>query len=125
MVKTKKVPVPEVGKTYGYFDDGKIRRSRYDIVDVTEIVPFAEIDVATRREWERDVEDCGFLYATTTDVFVKGRSQGVFYGKLEPVVFARTVDGRWFSLEWKAGVLDLDGSLLKRLEDRENKDDAN
>ena len=37
-------PVPEVGKEYHAFDDGKIKPSRHSIVRITEIVPFTAVN---------------------------------------------------------------------------------
>lgn len=38
----KKQPIPEVGKDYHIFDDGKIKPSRHYIAKILEIVPFEE-----------------------------------------------------------------------------------
>ena len=36
----KEQPVPEVGKEYHIFDDGKVRPSRHYIAKVVEVIPF-------------------------------------------------------------------------------------
>ena len=37
-------PVPEVGKEYHAFDDGKIRPSRLEHVKIVEVIPFKECE---------------------------------------------------------------------------------
>ncbi len=36
--------IPEIGKTYNCFDDGKISKSRMYQVTITEIIPFEKAD---------------------------------------------------------------------------------
>jgi hypothetical protein len=36
----KKQPLPEIGKEYHIFDDGKIRKSRHHICKIVDIIPF-------------------------------------------------------------------------------------
>jgi len=103
--------VPVVNKTYKYFDDGKIRVSRMDNVLITEVVPFRKIDRRTKKDWKAEVKSCAWLYLNKTDYFVKGHLER----SNEDVVFVRIEDNQWFSLGWWAGLLDLDGSLTKRL----------
>ena len=105
--------LPEIGKTYHYFDDGKIRLSRREEVIITEIIPFNEIDSETLREWKEEVIECHWLYAKETDYFIKANlkiEKDLYY-----LVFVRTLDNRWFSLGWWAGVLDVDGTLNNKL----------
>ncbi len=103
--------IPELNKTYNYFDDGKISESRKDKVKIYDVVRFNEIDVETLNNWEREVEECYWLYRKDTDYFIKGRLKK----DDRDVVFVRTKDNGWFSLGWWAGRLDLDGSLTVRL----------
>ena len=110
----KPQPVPEVGKEYHAFDDGKIRRSRHSIVRITEVVPFASVNhKAFLEEWQQEVEDCYWLYAKETDYFVKAEWDD------ETSYFVRTQDGGWFSLGWFGARLDIDGSLYQKLLERE------
>lgn len=105
-------PIPEIGKTYNCFDDGKIRQSRLYTVDVVDVVPFNNIDEETRIEWLEEVNRCYWLYATETDYFIKTEN-----GEDGNAVFARTLEGGWFSLGtfMNCGVLDVDGELTARL----------
>ena len=89
--------LPEINKTYNYFDDGKIRESRRFPVKITGIVPFDKIDEDTHDLWEIEHTQCDWLYADTTDYFVIGNLSDREYDR-EIVVFVRTVDGGWFSL---------------------------
>ena len=104
-------PVPEVGKEYHAFDDGKIRPSRLEHVKIVEVIPFMECeDIELIVQWCREVKDCYWLYATETDYFIKA-----YCPKDDPMYFVRTVDGGWFSLGWWASRLDMDGSLYKQM----------
>lgn len=107
----------EIGKTYNYFDDGKIRESRRMPVVITDIIPFNEVDSETKGYWIEDVADCHWVYAKETDYFIKGNLllDETTEGEIEKIIFVRTVDNDWFSLGWWAGTLDVDGSLTNLL----------
>ena len=107
--------VPEVGKTYNCFDDGKIRYSRLYTVDVVNVIPFKDIDEETLIRWKEIVNDCDFLFAKETDFFVKTAN-----GEDGDAVFVRTLDGGWFSIGdfMNSGRLDIDGSLTAILEEK-------
>lgn len=108
----KEQPVPEVGKEYHVFDDGKIKPSRHGIVRVTEVIPFTEVNhEAFLEEWRQEVMDCYWLYATDTDYFIKAE----YDDEEEPSYFVRTKDGGWFSLGWFGARLDIDGSLYSKM----------
>jgi hypothetical protein len=105
--------IPKINKTYNCFDDGKISNSRLYTVDITEVIPFKEIDNDTFELWKIEVKDCPYLYATKTDYFVKyiNGEDG------KPGIFVRTLDKGWFGIGslWNAGRLDVDGSLNEML----------
>ena len=102
-------PVPEVGKEYHAFDDGKIKPSRLEVVDIVELIPFDKADEKLIDEWKQNVEECYWLYATETDYFVKGEYDDA------TAYFVRTKDGGWFSLGWFGSRLDIDGELYKKM----------
>ena len=110
----KPQPVPEVGKEYHAFDDGKIRPSRHDIVRIIDVIPFDDEDFATdiRDKWIAEKEECYWLYGEETDYFVKAVDGS---RDTEPQWFVRTVDGGWFSLGWFGSRLDIDGSLYEKM----------
>lgn len=93
-----------VGKTYSYFDDGKIRNSREYPCIITAVIPFNQIDEDTLALWKEEVEECYWLYAKETDFFVKAAL--IFPKGIEKVVFVRTKKDTWFSLGWWGGLLD-------------------
>lgn len=108
----KKQPVPEVGKEYHTFDDGKINFGRHFISRVTEVVPFAEVNnEVLLEEWRQEVMDYYWLYAPETDYFIKAEAEN----EEEPSYFVRTTDGGWFSLGWFGSRLDIDGSLYSSM----------
>ncbi len=103
-------PVPEVGKEYHAFDDGKIRPSRLEVVKILEVIPFKECwDFALLSNWTEEVTECYWLYAQETDYFVKAEYDD------ETAYFVRTKDGGWFSLGWFGSRLDVDGSLYEKM----------
>ena len=106
--------LPEIGKTYNCFDDGKIRESRMYQVTIDEIIPFEKADNELLELWEKEGLPSYWLFEKT-DYFIKFTSNEF---KDEPNgVFARTKGGGWFGLGnyWNAGRLDIDGSLTESL----------
>lgn len=104
--------IPEIGKTYNCFDDGKITESRLYTVDVVNVIPFDKIDKETLSEWKEQVNECDWLFAKTTDYFIKTEN-----GEDGNAVFARTLSGGWFSIGrfMNSGRLDVDGKLTGRI----------
>ncbi len=104
-------PVPEVGKEYHIFDDGKIKPSRHGITTVVEVIPFKEADTGVLEIWCSNVAECWWLYASETDYFIKTEHED----EDEPSYFVRTKDGGWFSMGWFGARLDIDGSLYNKM----------
>jgi hypothetical protein len=104
--------VPEIGKTYNCFDDGKITNSRLYTVDVKKVVAFDEIDKETKDNWLEQVEQCHWLFSKKTDYFIKTGN-----GEEDDAVFVRIKCGGWFSLGsfMNSGRLDIDGKLTETL----------
>lgn len=120
-------PVPEVGKQYYFFDDGKIRPSRGYIATCVKVVPFSEaknilFDITEREGtdetfihtensleeiWDVEVKDCDWIFDPVTDYFVCCKIPG--YDENE-IWFARHKGYGWFSLNiqnwWQGGLLD-------------------
>ena len=107
--------IPEIGKTYNCFDDGKITKNRLYTVYVVNVIPFDKIDKETLSEWKEHVDECDWLFAKTTDYFIKTEN-----GEDGNAVFVRTLDGGWFSIGqfMNSGRLDVNGSLTKRLKSK-------
>ena len=108
-------PVPEVGKEYHIFDDGKVSMGRHYIAEILEVIPFGEASTDLKYAWAEQVKDCYWLYSELCDYFVKAKSDF----DSEPLYFVRTTDGGWFSLDypnvWMSARLDIDGSLYKQM----------
>ena len=105
-------PVPDVGKEYHAFNDGKIRPSRLEHVKIVEVIPFNECeDEELIKLWYKEVADCYWLYETETDYFVRAK----WDQDTDPIYFVRTKDGGWFSIGWFVSRLDADGSLYKQM----------
>ena len=109
-MKIKKIP--EVGKTYNCFDDGKISESRLYTVDVVAVIPYNKVDSETLDIWKHCVKESYWLFAKDTDFFVKTEN-----GEDGDAVFTRTTDGGWFSMGgfMNSGRMDVDGSLTEYL----------
>lgn len=106
--------IPELGKTYNCFDDGKITESRLYKVTITEIVPFNKADKELLKLWKEEGLTSHWLF-DKTDYFIKFKSEE---SDKEPYgVFARTKNGGWFGLGnwWNSGRLDIDGTLTESL----------
>ena len=106
--------LPEIGKTYNCFDDGKISKSRMYQVTIDEIIPFEKANNELLQLWKEEGVPSYWLFEKT-DCFIKFTSNEF---KDEPNgVFARTKDGGWFGLGnyWNSGRLDIDGSLTDSL----------
>ena len=109
-------PVPEVGKKYHCFDDGKIRFSRHFIIQADEVLGYQTFKKKYPKEFERYVEgvkQCYWLYSTHSDKFVithKGEND-------ELGVYVRTKQGGWFGIGpyWDSAVLDSTGELWDNL----------
>ena len=111
-------PVPEVGKEYHIFDDGKIRLSRHYITEIVEVIPAlqsASLYPELYDAWKENIKEAYWLFAEDTDYFVKATSSY----DANPLYFVRTVDGGWFSIDypnpWMGARLDIDGSLYNNM----------
>lgn len=106
----------ELGKTYHYFDDGKIKESRRLDVTITDIIPFNKIDLQIKESWKNEVEECYWLYSNETDYFIKGDLK-ITENLIEKIIFVRTINNNngWFSLGYWAGRLDIDRTLNGQL----------
>lgn len=109
-------PVPEAGKEYHIFDDGKVKPSRHYIAKVLEAIPFEECNnTALLDTWAQEVSCYDFLYSLETDYFIKAESDF----DERHLYFVRTVDGGWFSIDfpgyWMGARLDIDGSLYENM----------
>lgn len=130
-------PVPELGKEYMFYDDGKVGISRRHKAKVVKIIPFGKssevilnkFDHEYLHDWvptplneiwkevvELDKDYLGrtYLYANSTDYFIGCEIPS--YDK-HIIWFSRTTDGGWFSFcveqSWQEGRLDVDGTYFK------------
>ena len=106
--------LPILGKTYNHYDDGKIKESRLMKSVVTDISEFN--DKLLSQEDKEDIVECGFLYSENTDYVIEADLY-INEDDIVKVKYVRTLDGRWFSLGWWAGLLDVDNSLTVNLKE--------
>lgn len=112
--------IPEIGKTYAFFDDGKTGPSRRYKATITGIIPFHLVkekfpDLYYR--WKSEVTTAAYLYAMETDYFVECSIPR--YENIDDFVyFVRDVNSDWFSIDfphnWMGGLLDVDGEYSKK-----------
>ena len=109
-------PIPEVGKRYHCFDDGKVTPSRHFIVEVTEVLGHQQFKKKYPEEFKQyreAVKDCYWLYSTHSDKFII-----VEHGEEnERGVYVRTKQGEWFGIGniFNAGRIDVTGRLWNKL----------
>jgi hypothetical protein len=109
-------PIPEVGKKYHCFDDGKITFSRHYMVQVDEVLGYIQFKKKYPEEFQyycQQSKRCYWLYSRSTDKFIithKGENN-------EFGVFVRTKQGGWFGIgDWyNCGRLDVTGNLWNNL----------
>lgn len=113
-------PVPEVGKEYHIFDDGKINPNRHYLAKVVELISPEDAKEITNLidTWNSEKVECDWLFAETTDYFVRAKADKY---DLDSLYFVRTKDGGWFSLDfphiWMGVRLDIDGSLYEQMKE--------
>lgn len=92
--------IPQIGKKYYVYDDGKHRLSREDEIEITKIISFKDLDKNLVRLWEEEVNTYS-LYSKTTDYLVFG-----VLNNGDKAVFTRSYDGKWFSIQLEHGYVD-------------------
>lgn len=126
--------IPEIGKEYHFFDDGKTGPSRHYICRCERVIHIGEaasMVIDTKDEdgnpyketlfeiWVREKESCDWLFSESTDCFVEISCPKYDDNNLWAV---RTKDGGWFTMNiqswWQGGRMDVDGKIYKYLMER-------
>ena len=115
-----KQSLPELGKRYHFFEDGKSGPSRHYIIEITNIVPFEAVtDGELLDVYDTEVKECDFLYAPQTDYFIYGRKvlSNSILDMEDEFIFIRTYYGGWFSFGhlFEDGQLDVDNSKYNEI----------
>lgn len=110
--------IPEIGKTYAFFDDGKTGLSRRYKATITGIIPFHLIKEKYSElycRWKSEIVGTADLYANLTDYFVECSIPKYEDGF---VYFVRDKNDGWFSIDyphaWTSGLLDVDGEYGRK-----------
>ena len=109
-------PVPEVGKKYHCFDDGKITFSRHFIIQVDEVLGHQQFKKKYPEEFQQyrqAIKSCYWLYSTHSDKFII-----TYNGENDEVgVYVRTKRGGWFGIGdyWNSARLDSSGIIWDTL----------
>ena len=108
--------IPEVGKKYHCFDDGKITFSRHFIIQVDEVLghmAFKKKYPEYFKQYVRRVKESYWLFSTHSDKFVI-----TYFGENnQPGVYVRTKQGGWSGIGdwWNSATLDVTGKFWKYL----------
>lgn len=126
MESSKKASIPEVGKEYIFFDDGKTSYSRIYKAKVLRVIPYSEkvyvdkydydtqglISASIQEVHKEEAENFYWIYTPETDYFIEC---SIPKYDDNTIWFARTKDGGWFSMniqtDWQSGRLDVDGLI--------------
>ena len=114
--KYRPKPIPEVGKRYHCFDDGKITFCRHFIIKVDEVLGFMQFKKKYPemfKQYIEQVKSCYWLYKSSSDKFVI-----TFKGENDKLgVYVRTKDGGWFGIgDWiNSARLDVTGQIWESL----------
>ena len=128
--------IPEVGKFYHFWDDGKCSSSRHYICKCEKIITPKEAKniivsvpewdfnhnenkfnlISLYDHWKTELYNHKWLYDKNTDYFVECSCPKYDENNLW---FIRTTDGGWFSMNiqssWQGGRLDIDESIYKNI----------
>lgn len=124
--------LPEIGKIYKFYDDGKITYSRQYRCKIINVIPYDNVSDKIKEQYKTLVNHYNWIFFSHTDYFIIGKVED---GIIEDQVFMRTLKGNWFSnaisLNTKdfdiidrgdvGGLLDVDGVITKELEQRYSK----
>ncbi len=143
-MENKLESIPEVGKYYHFFDDGKLSPSRHYICRVERLLSKEEaneimvevpywnpitnedetITMTLFERWQEEKESVSFLYSEDTDYFVELSCPEYDNNNLYAV---RTKDGVWFTIAvqdfWQTGRLDVTGKKYQHCIDSWGDDD--
>ena len=124
--------LPEIGKIYKFYDDGKITHSRQYRCKIIDVIPCDNVLDKIKEQYKTLVSHYNWIFSPYTDYFIIGKVEDDI---IEDQVFMRTLKGNWFSnaisLNIKdfdiidrgdvGGILDVDGVITKELEQRYSK----
>lgn len=122
-IRNKNANIPEIGKEYHFFDDGKTSISRHYICKCEKVITPEEAKamifdsdggkITLYDIWKNESSKCDFLFAKNTDYFVEVSCPRYDENNLWAV---RTKDGGWFTLDvlssWQGGRVDVTGEIF-------------
>lgn len=122
-----KKDTPIVNKTYYFYEDGKISKTRQKTVVVTEVLTNMQYKKKYPegfKTWLSEKKSCDFLYRDTTDYFVNAVNK-VDTEEIFTFVRSKIKPLQWFSFGGflTDGVLDVTNELTNELNERINNSD--
>jgi len=111
IVKMKNIDqLPEIGKSYNCYDDGKIYESRRIQVYVFDLILFEKAPKNIKKEWSKNVKKYHWVFDKKTDYFIIADTEEKHF------VYARSLWGGWFCVKpCGSNLLDVSGNLTKNL----------
>lgn len=118
--------IPEVGKVYHVFDDGKITLMRHFLVKCKEVIPFYKLSTDPSYKeifdrWKESVKDIDWLFRPETDYvicceFAVDEDHWGFASVNTYFYYARTKNGNWFGFGTLLddGVLDVSRKIWEQ-----------
>lgn len=98
-----KDPLPEIGKLYYAYDDGKIRPSREYTVIIDELIEDIEkLPEGIYEAWSEEANDCFWLFSEESDYIAVGH---VDNEEKEKCYFVRTHGGHWHSIHTQDSIV--------------------
>ena len=114
-------PVPEVGKRYHCFDDGKIKFSRHYIIEVSEVLSYMAFKKKYPEMFQTYLDEsrqCYWLYSRSSDKFIICHAEEDRQEGFNLEVAVRTKQGGWFTIgkdSFYCGTFDVTGKLWDEL----------
>lgn len=128
---SNKIKLPQMGKLYWHYDDGKITPSRQEKVQIIKVVPYSQVSKEDRLLIQNEIEDHKYLYNDFPSHVVYGINLSMmdFPWKTEDseIIYLPTTRGGWFGFgktcDWNCGDLDIDGKLTQQINDYDGFDE--
>ena len=89
--------LPEIGKIYKFYDDGKITYSRQYRCKIINVIPYDNISDKIKEQYKTLVRHYNWIFSPHTDYFIIGKVEDDI---IEDQVFMRTLKENWFLIDY-------------------------
>ena len=116
--------LPEVGKKYWHYDDGKITPSRQETVVINKVIPYLEVSEELRKRISEEIERYDWIYDDVISHVIFGTNLDMaghpYKEGDEEIIYLPSEEG-WFGFGvnnyWNGGRLDIDGKLTESIQE--------